>query len=241
VLPIQAVIGAHPLHAVGIGYAMKYRGEDAAVVTFFGDGATSQGEVHEALNFAGVWKAPVVFFCINNQWAISLSREQQTASQTIAQKALAYGFDGIQVDGNDVLAVFKATRAALQRARSGGGPTMIEALSYRLMMHTTADDPRRYRENAEVDKWWRRDPIPRTRKYMEQRGMWNEDLEGGLQAKVKREIDEVVRQMEATEIKPDAPFDHLFGEPHYTIERQREALVARIARQAEQQKEGARG
>ena len=135
-------------------------------MVFFGDGATSEGDFHEGLNFAGVFQTPVVFVCQNNQWAISIPRSKQTRSETLAQKALAYGIPGIQVDGNDVLAVYSAAAEAVERARGGEGPTLIECLTYRMSVHTTADDPKRYRKDEEVHKWEKRDPIVRFQKYL---------------------------------------------------------------------------
>src|SRR5919106_6258569 len=148
-LPITIPVATQLPHAVGLAYAVQYRDDDAVVMAYFGDGATSEGDFHEAANFAGVWHVPVVFLCQNNQWAISVPLKKQTHSRTIAQKALAYGFPGLQVDGNDVLAVYAATREAADRARSGGGPTLLECLTYRLGVHTTSDDPSRYRREAE--------------------------------------------------------------------------------------------
>ncbi|MDJ0987846.1 MAG: thiamine pyrophosphate-dependent dehydrogenase E1 component subunit alpha, partial [Desulfobacterales bacterium] len=148
--PISVPVGSQMIHAVGLGWAAKYRQTDNVAMTYFGDGATSQGDFHEALNFAAVYQSPVIFVCQNNQWAISIPVSQQTRSQTLAQKALAYGMPGIQVDGNDILAVYAAAQEAVQRARSGEGPTLIECVTYRLMMHTTADDPKRYRTDEEV-------------------------------------------------------------------------------------------
>ena len=233
-LPVQAVIAAQLLHAVGVAYALKLRGEQACVVAYCGDGATSQGDFHEALNFAAVWNVPVVFICINNQWAISQPREGQTRAQTIAQKAIAYGFEGIQVDGNDALAVYRATDAALERARSGGGPTLIEAMTYRLLMHTTADDPRRYRSEIDVQGWWERDPIPRLRTYLELRGTWDEAREAALLERVKTKVEESVRVFESdTLFKADAPFDHIYGTADPEIERQRAAFLSRLSREQE--------
>lgn len=222
-LPTSVIIGAQTLHAVGIGFAVKYRGEtDTAVVTFCGDGATSEGDFHEALNFASLWQAPVVFICLNNQWAISLPRAKQTRAQTIAQKSIAYEIPGLQVDGNDVLAVYKATHEALERARAGGGPSFIEAITYRLLMHTTADDPTKYRTPEEEQEWWKRDPIPRFRRYLESKGFWNDAQQADLDAEVKEAVNASVQDFEATDtFKPDAPFDHVFGTRHPRIEEQR--------------------
>jgi len=232
-LPVAVIVGSQLLHAVGLAYAMKYRGEDSAVVTFFGDGATSQGDFHEALNFAAVWQAPVVFFCQNNQWAISLPRAKQTRSRSLAQKAIAYEIPGIQVDGNDALAVYRATQEALARARAGGGPTLIEAVTYRLMMHTTADDPTKYRTDEEVQAWWRRDPLVRFRRYLERRGLWDNQRQGVLEAELKAEVDAAVQRFEErTGFGVDEPFAHVFGTPDPGIEAERRAFLARVEAEA---------
>ena len=233
-LPTSVIIGAQALHAVGIGYALKYRrAADAAVLTLCGEGATSEGDFHEALNFAACWQAPVVFICQNNQWAISVPREKQTHSQTIAQKAIAYDIPGLQVDGNDVLAVYKATREALERARAGGGPTFIEAITYRLMMHTTSDDPAKYRSKQEEEGWWKRDPLPRFRRYLEAKGIWNDALETALEAELADRVGQAVRELEAFDgFKPDAPFDHVFGTPHRRTETQRAEFLENLRREA---------
>ena len=242
-LPVAVIVASQTLHAVGLAYAMQYRGEDSAVVSFFGDGATSQGDFAEALNFAGVWQAPVVFVCQNNQWAISVPREKQSRSKTLAQKAIAYEVPGIQVDGNDALAVYRATREALERARAGGGPTLIEAVTYRLMMHTTADDPKKYRTEQEVQTWWKRDPLVRYRRYLEQKGLWDDARQQALDAEIKAEVDAAVERFESREaVALDAPFDHVYGTPHPEIEAQREAFWAeqRAARQGESGATGGR-
>jgi pyruvate dehydrogenase E1 component alpha subunit len=176
--------------------SMKIKGESGAVVTFFGDGATSEGEVHEALNFAGVFNAPVVFVCQNNQVAISTRHENQTAAQTYAQKAIAYGFEGVQVDGNDIFAVYRAANRALKKARSGGGPTLIECYTYRLGDHTTSDDARQYRDEKEVLAWLKKDPITRFYAYLTKTGVWNRQKEAQLHKRVQKRIERAVRAFE---------------------------------------------
>jgi len=161
-------------HAVGYSYMTKLRGDRTVTAVYFGDGATSEGDFHSGMNFAGVWKTPTVFICANNLYAISVPYEKQTAAETIAQKAAGYGFEGIRVDGMDPIAMYLATTLAVSRAREGGGPTLIEAMTYRYGPHATADDARLYREKAEEDKWRKRDPIERMRRFLEDRGEWDE-------------------------------------------------------------------
>ena len=177
-LPICVPVGTQIPHAVGIAYGIKYRKKKQVVLTFFGDGATSEGDFHEGLNFAGVFNTPTIFLCQNNQWAISTPRAKQTRSQTLAQKALAYGFPGLQVDGNDVFAVYAAAQEAVERARSGEGPTLIECVTYRLSLHTTADDPTKYRSEEEVKKWAQRDPLPRLQAYLSEQGALSTENRG---------------------------------------------------------------
>jgi pyruvate dehydrogenase E1 component alpha subunit len=230
-LPVAIPVGSQIPHAVGLAYAMKYRGEkNSAAVVFFGDGGTSQGDFHEGLNFASLWQVPVVFVCQNNHWAISVPRSKQSYAKTLAQKAIAYDMPGIQVDGNDLLAMYKATREALDRAYGGEGPTLIEAVTYRLMMHTTADDPKKYRSEEEVQQWWQRDPIPRFRQYLESKGIWNQSLQGDLEAEIKKEVEAAVNEFEEkTYFKPDSPFDHVFGTSHAEIEEQRTEFLENLA------------
>ncbi len=229
VLPISIIVGSQALHATGIAYAMKYRGEKAAALTFFGDGASSQGDVYEAMNFAGVWKAPVVFICQNNQWAISMPRSKQTRAVTLAQKAIAAGIPGLQVDGNDVLATYAATKEALARAYAGEGPTMIEALTYRLMMHTTADDPRRYRNEDEEKAAWEKDPSPRSRKYIERKGIWDAKKQAAFEEEIKGEVDATVKEFESRkDFQPEILFDHVFGTKHAEIEEQRAQFLENL-------------
>ncbi len=232
-LPINIIVATQCLHAAGVGFALKYRGEKAAVVTFLGDGATSEGDFHEALNFAGVWRAPVVFISQNNQWAISVPREKQTRSETLAQKAVGAGIPGIQVDGNDALAVYQATREALERAYAGEGPTLIEAVTYRLMMHTTADDPNKYRSEEETQAWWKREPLPRFRKYMEKKKIWDDAQQSSLEREIKAQVDAAVQEFESrTGFAPDAPFDHVYGTRHAGIEEQRQEFLAVLREEA---------
>ena len=228
-LPITIPVSTQLPHAVGLAYAAQYKDDDAVVMAYFGDGATSEGDFHEAANFAGVWHVPVVFVCQNNQWAISVPLKKQTHSRTIAQKALAYGFPGIQVDGNDLLAVFSATREAVARARAGQGPTLIECVTYRLGVHTTADDPTKYRSEDEVRAWEQKDPLTRLVPYLERKGL----LTPGLEEAVDAEIAAAVARFEATP-PPDplAIFDHVYAERPPHLERQRAELMARLAEQA---------
>ena len=232
-LPISVIVGAQALHATGVAYALKYRREPrAAVVAYLGDGATSQGDVHEALNFAAVWNVPVVFICQNNQWAISVPRQVQTRSKTLAQKAIAYDIPSLQVDGNDALAMYVAAREALDRAYAGEGPTFIEAVTYRLLMHTTADDPKKYRSDDEVKAWEKRDPLPRFQTYLRRKGLWDDEQEAAMLGSVKAEIETAVQALEApTERRPDLAFDHVFGTSHAVIEEQRAQFLAELDRE----------
>ncbi|MFO0752559.1 MAG: pyruvate dehydrogenase (acetyl-transferring) E1 component subunit alpha [Thermodesulfovibrionales bacterium] len=214
IFPISISVGTQVPHAVGAAMAAQYRKDPIAVVAYFGDGATSKGDFHEGLTMAGVFKAPVVFLCQNNQWAISVPRERQTASKTLAQKAFAYGFEGIQVDGNDIFAVYKASREALAKARAGGGPTFIECVTYRMSHHTTADDATRYRQEREVEEWRAKDPLLRLRRYMERQGIWTEQYRQETEEGARRTVDEAVRTAEAA--PPPDPKDMLlftYAEP----------------------------
>src|SRR5437667_2625744 len=228
-LPITIPVATQLPHAVGLAYAAQYRGDDAVVIAYFGDGATSEGDFHEALNFAGVWHVPVVFVCQNNQWAISVPLKKQTHSKTIAQKALAYGLPGIQVDGNDVLAVYAASREAVLRAQAGEGPTLIECVTYRLGVHTTADDPTKYRSEAEVREWERKDPLTRFGAYLEKKTL----LEPGLDEELDALIARAVTVFEA--LPPADPltmFEHAYGELPAPLRAERREVAERLARAA---------
>jgi pyruvate dehydrogenase E1 component alpha subunit len=234
-LPIAITVGSQPLHATGIAWAAQLRGEDTVAMVFFGDGATSEGDFHEACNMAGVFRVPVIFVCINNQYAISLSRAEQTRSETLAQKAWAYGFPGIQIDGNDPLACCVAAREAIARARAGEGPTLIECLTYRLGAHTSADDPRRYRAEEEVQVWQRRDPLGRFRKYLENKGLWTESWQARLEEEIKAEIDEAIQEaeLEREHVDPLEMFDHVYGELPPDLQAQKEQAAGFIAQHAQ--------
>lgn len=197
IFPFCVAVASQIPQAVGAALAARYRGDPAAVAVYFGDGATSKGDFHEAMNMAGVYALPVVFLCQNNQWAISVPLKGQTASASLAQKAIAYGFEGVQVDGNDVFAVYRATQQALAKARSGAGPTLIECLTYRMADHTTADDAGRYRSSEEVALWSGRDPILRLERFLAARGAWSEEQGGAVKSRATGIIDQAVGEMEA--------------------------------------------
>jgi TPP-dependent pyruvate/acetoin dehydrogenase alpha subunit len=206
---------------------MKYRGQSTVVATFFGDGATSEGDFFEAMNFASVYRAPVIFICQNNHWAISLPRSRQTHSKTLAQKALAFDMPGLQVDGNDVIAVYKAAKEAADRARNGEGPSLIEMITYRLSMHTTADDPKKYRTDEEVKEWEKRDPITRFEKYLRDRGILDDRKVQSIGEETNTEISEAERRWsEFVErgIDPLDMFEYAYAELTPALREQREEL-----------------
>ncbi|MFW3145335.1 MAG: pyruvate dehydrogenase (acetyl-transferring) E1 component subunit alpha [Thermoplasmatota archaeon] len=211
--PIFVPVSTQLPIAAGFAWAKKVNNEKSAVLCFLGDGGTSEGDFHEGMNFAGVFQAPVVYLVQNNQWAISVSRKRQTASRTIAQKGEAYGFPGVYVDGNDILAVYMATKKALDNAREGGGPTFIEAFTYRRLMHTTADDPTRYRTEEEQREWEDKDPLKRFRIFLEGKGLWTEEWEKRLVEKAKGLIKESVKYAESLpDLEPEDLFKYMFGE-----------------------------
>ncbi|MBF6204746.1 pyruvate dehydrogenase (acetyl-transferring) E1 component subunit alpha [Nocardia sputi] len=223
------VVGSQGLHATGYAFAAHLDGAEIATIAYFGDGASSQGDLAEALGFAASWSAPVVFFCQNNHWAISEPVRVQSATP-IAHRAYGYGMPGTQVDGNDVLAVLAVTRQAAARARSGGGPSFIEALTYRMGPHTTADDPTRYRSAAETEQWARRDPIDRVRRLLEHEGHWDD----AFAAQVAERSDAVARAVRGATIgmpdpAPSELFDHVYTAPHPLITEQRRAYAQYLA------------
>jgi pyruvate dehydrogenase E1 component alpha subunit len=220
-------VGSHAPHAVGAALAFRLRKEARAAVCVFGDGATSKGDVAEALNMAGVWKVPAVFVINNNGWAISVPLARQTAARTLAQKAIAAGIAGEQVDGNDVIAVRFATDRALERARAGEGPSLIEAITYRLSDHTTADDAGRYRDDREVSRHWPAEPLARLRTYLVKAGVWDKDDEEGLLEECRRAVDAAANEYLAGAPQgPAAMFDHTFAALPAELALQRNAASA---------------
>jgi pyruvate dehydrogenase E1 component alpha subunit len=212
--------------ATGLGWAARLQGDKVVALGYFGDGATSQGDFHVAMNFAGLHSANTVFVCKNNQWAISLPVANQTGTREIAIKAQAYGFEGIRVDGNDVLAVYKASKEAIDKARKGEGPTLIEALTYRMGPHTTSDDPTRYRDEAEVEKWRKRDPIVRFQRYLKAKGIWNEEMEVEIRQEAEAQVDRAVVRAEERGLPPPATlFDDVYAEMPLHIKEEKEAFL----------------
>ncbi|OKH76975.1 MULTISPECIES: pyruvate dehydrogenase (acetyl-transferring) E1 component subunit alpha [Mycolicibacterium] len=233
VAPVAIPIGTHGLHAVGAAMAAQRLGEDSVTVAFMGDGATSEGDAHEALNLASVFRAPCVFFVQNNQWAISVPVEHQQAGPSIAHRAIGYGMPGLRVDGNDVLACFTVMAEAAERARRGGGPTLIEAITYRMGPHTTSDDPTRYRSADAVNAWLARDPIARYRTYLQNVGVWTERLEERVGARSKRlcaELRDAVAG--APDFDPAEMFESVYAEITPDLARQRDQLLAELAKEA---------
>jgi pyruvate dehydrogenase E1 component alpha subunit len=213
--PICVPIATHLPHAVGVAWAAKIRKDNVSSLVWFGDGATSEGDFHEAMNFAAVMKTSTVFFCTNNQWAISTPLHKQMATETIVEKAAGYGMPGVRVDGFDPLACWKATRDALERGRAGGGPTLIEAFCYRIKPHGTADDPRLYRDEAEVEKWIHLEPVGRMGAYLERQGIFDASQQEEIKAEAKAVIAASVKEMEAMEQpSQEILFDHVYASGH---------------------------
>lgn len=225
--PIAVPIGSQVLHAAGIATAFKLRKQPRVAVAVCGDGATSQGDFYEAVNLAGVWDLPMVIVVNNNKWAISVPVSAQTRAQTLAQKAIAGGFTGEQVDGNDIIALRFVLDRALEKARTGGGPTLIEALTYRLHDHTTADDATRYREKTELEEAWVNEPVARFRKYLMQQNFWTQEDEEKWLAECSKQVEQAVEEYQHLPPQPPtAMFDYLYAKlPHDLIE-QRETAIA---------------
>ena len=224
VWPPQISLGAQIPHAVGLAWAMKLKGEPGVVAVFFGDGASSEGDFYEAANMAGVLKVPVLFMCVNNGWAISTPVSKQTAASSFADKAAAFGFPGVQVDGTDATAVFEAAAAARARAVAGDGPTLIECTTYRLGPHTTADDPTRYVPADDLAAAKRRDPVLVLRGVCEERGLWDDDRQAAQEAAALALMDDFVASGEAVAVEPTHFFEHVYGEPTPRLARQRAAM-----------------
>jgi pyruvate dehydrogenase E1 component alpha subunit len=228
VLPAAVPIATQIPHTTGLALASKLDGSDAVACAYFGDGATSEGDFHEGLNVAGVFDVPAVFVCNNNGWAISVPRERQTASPTLAGKAAAYGIDGVQVDGMDPLATYAVMRAAVEKAREPGDrprPTLIEAVQYRFGAHTTADDPTVYRDEAEVEAWRERDPIPRLERFLRETGRLDDDRVDAIEASVREQVSEAIERAENTaRPDPDAMFEDVYADPAPELHAQRAHL-----------------
>ena len=211
--PIAIPVGTHMIHAAGAAWAAKLKGTKDVAITYFGEGATSKGDFHEAMNFAGVYDAPCIFFCENNQFAISVPRSKQTHAETIAQKSIAYGFEGIQIDGMDVFAVYKATKDAIDKARAGKGPTLIEAFTYRMCDHSTSDDASRYRNKEELEMWMKKDPIDRLEKYMRKKGLLDDAYKAKVLEQSQQKVENAVTEFEKIQ-NPDPKdmFKYVYAE-----------------------------
>lgn len=226
-LPLQIELATQLPHATGIAWGLKLKKKPGVVLGYFGDGASSEGDFYEAGNLAGVLDAPLVMFCQNNGWAISTPTERQTKVVNIAAKAAAFGIPGVVVDGNDVMAVYAATREAVERAESGAGPTLIEAKTYRLGAHNTSDEPRRYRENDAVSEWEERDPIIRLRRYLEAQGLWDDKRDEDFRREALAEIDaEFSKALSVAGTRsPEMLFEHLYAEPTARMRVQRDKIL----------------
>jgi pyruvate dehydrogenase E1 component alpha subunit len=241
VFPINITIADQLPHAVGMAFASKYDDGNEAFVCHFGDGATSEGDFHEALNFAGVFDTPTVFFCNNNGWAISTPRERQTASETFAEKAEAYGFEGVRVDGMDPVAVYQVTAEALKKAKEPDDelrPTMIEAVQYRFGAHTTADDPSVYREDEEVREWREKDPIPRMEAFLRERGLLDDERVDAIEGEIEERLADVIEAAESMDVDPDAMFESVYEELPPRVRDQRDRFRAFRERHGDEPFEG---
>ena len=224
---ISSPVGTQIPQAVGAAYAAKVMGKDDVAMVYFGEGTSSTGEFHVGMNFAGVWKAPVIFLCRNNGWAISVPKEKQTAAKTFASKAIGYGMPGVRVDGNDLLAVWAAASEAIDRARAGDGPTLIEALTYRVQGHSSSDDPSVYRDPKEPEVWEHKDPIARFRNYLRSRGLWSEAWEGEITERYNQQItDALAASDRKAPPAVETLFDDVYEELPWNLREQRAYLLA---------------
>ena len=231
VLPVCITVGSHLCHAVGIAWGAKISNERIAVLSCSGDGSTSQGDFHESLNFAGVFKLPVVFAIQNNQWAISVPLDRQTASETLSEKAAAYGIDGVRVDGNDVLAVYLTIKRLLDAARSEHRPALVEMVTYRMDDHTTSDDASRYRTEEMVSPWRSKDPIDRMRKYLIANRGWNDESETNMVSELTAQVEQAVKDYEAAPLpQPTDIFNHMYADTPWNLEEQKEELLRHLGR-----------
>ncbi len=227
VFVIGSVVGLGHVTAMGVAKALKYRGERSVVISYGGEGSSSEGHFHSAMNFSGVFKLPHIIFIQNNQYAISVPRSKQTASKTIAIKAKAYGFDGYFVDGNDPLIVYKVTKMARERAINGLGPTLIEALTYRLDPHSSSDNDTRYRSKGEVDEWRKKDPLIRMRKFLEYMKLWDEERERETLEKIRKDIEEAVEEAEKSGLPdPREMFEEVYSETPWYLKEEMEELTS---------------
>ena len=226
VLPTQVALAAQLPHAVGLAWGLKLQRKDSVVIAYVGDGGSSEGDFHEALNLAGVQQAPVVFVLQNNQWAISTPRQKQSATPSFALRAAGYGFPGVEVDGNDVLAVHSVANEAVQRARAGEGPTLIESITYRMSFHNTTDNPSLYEDPKQREEASRRDPIERVTRHLTQRGLWNDARDLETRASIRAEIDAALDKAAAFQVAtPGQLFDDVYAELPERLRRQREELL----------------
>ncbi|PEJ23872.1 pyruvate dehydrogenase (acetyl-transferring) E1 component subunit alpha [Peribacillus butanolivorans] len=226
-MPPCVPIATQMVHAVGTAWASKLKGEENVSIAYFGDGATSEGDFHEALNFAGVYKTPTIFFCQNNGYAISVPFEKQSASKTISQRADAYDIHGVRVDGNDIFAVWLTVKEAVERALKGEGPTLIEAITFRYGAHTTADNPNIYRNQEDISTFWRenRDPITRLKKLLIKKGFWNEEQEEMVLKQISEQIDTHLKKAEEyPKADPLDMFNHVYAEESWHINEQQQEL-----------------
>ncbi|HXL78850.1 MAG TPA: thiamine pyrophosphate-dependent dehydrogenase E1 component subunit alpha [Candidatus Eisenbacteria bacterium] len=225
VLPNQVALATQLPHATGLAWGLKLQKKDSVVMTYVGDGGSSEGDFHEGLNLAGVQRAPVVFFLSNNQWAISTPRRVQSATPSFALRAAGYGFPGVEVDGNDVLAVYSAASEAVERARAGEGPTLIESVTYRMSFHNTTDNPSLYEDPKQRDDASRRDPIDRVVRYLTRRALWDKERDKETRASVRAEVDAALEKAAAFPVvTPNQLFDHIYSELPERLRRQREEL-----------------